>query len=69
MLILKVTNYLKVDFTEFAWAVFWLPTFYFELNSFIDLLSFSSLGIVVHILVPKKRQFQFHISIYSVNVL
>ena len=29
MLILKVTNYLKVDFADFAWAVFWLPTFYF----------------------------------------
>ena len=26
---LKVTNSLKVDFTGFAWAVFWLPSFYF----------------------------------------
>ena len=26
---LKVTSSLKVDFAEFAWAVFWLPSFYF----------------------------------------
>ena len=26
---LKVTNSLKVDFREFAWAVFWLPSFNF----------------------------------------
>ena len=26
---LKVTNSLKADFTEFAWAVSWLPSFYF----------------------------------------
>ena len=25
----KVTNSLKVDFTEFTRAVFWLPSFYF----------------------------------------
>ena len=26
---LKVTNSLKVDFTEFSWAVFWIPIFNF----------------------------------------
>ena len=26
---LKVTNSLKADSTEFAWAIFWLPSFYF----------------------------------------
>ena len=26
---LKVTNSLRVDFIEFAWEVFWLPSFYF----------------------------------------
>ena len=26
---LKVTNSLKVDFTEFTWAVLWLPGFDF----------------------------------------
>ena len=26
---LKVANSLKVDFTEFKRAVFWLPSFYF----------------------------------------
>ena len=26
---LKVSNSLKVDFTEFTRAVFWLPSFYF----------------------------------------
>ena len=24
---LKVTNSLKVDLTDFAWVVFWLPSF------------------------------------------
>ena len=51
---LKVTNSLKVDFTEFAWAVFWLPNFFFDLDSFSDVLFFSSLGILVHILEPTK---------------
>ena len=47
---LKVTNSLRVDFTEFAWAVFWLPSFYFWLNPFSDVPSFSSLGILLDIL-------------------
>ena len=46
---LKVTNSLKVDFTEFAWTAF-----IFDLNSFSDLLSFSSSGLLVHILEPTK---------------
>ena len=51
---LKVTNSLRVDFTEFAWAVFWLPSFYFWLNPFSDVPSFSSLGILLDILEPTR---------------
>ena len=51
---LKVTNSLRVDFTEFAWAVFWLPSFYFGLNPFGDIPSFSSLGILLDILEPTR---------------
>ena len=51
---MKVANSLKVDFTEFAWAVFWLRSFYFWLKLIYDVPSFSSLGILVHILEPTK---------------
>ena len=51
---LKVTKYLKVDIAVFAWQFSGFQVFIFDSRSFSDVLSFSSLGILVHILEPTK---------------
>ena len=53
---LKVTNPLKVNFTEFAGQSFGFQVFIFDLKSFSDALSFSSLGTLVHILETTEAE-------------